>query len=127
MTDDKKGTATDMATVAIVNVAPTVSAVSDLTVNEDAPFTVILADFADQGWLGTHTATIDWGDGMVDGGLVDEDAGNGTVSCSHTYMNGGIYTVTVTVTDDDGGTGSDTLNVLVNRLPVAVLTLSIKR
>ena len=53
----------------------------------------------------THTATIDWGDGTA---VVSRDgharaAGSGSVAGSHVYADNGTYTVTVTVTDDDGG------------------------
>ena len=46
-------------------------------------------------------------------------------SVTHSYVDDGNYTVTLTVTDDDGGTASasDTITVL-NRLPVASFTYS---
>ena len=76
------------------------------------------------GTVETFTATIDWGDGTPpEPGTVTRIKGGpgvlttGTVNGSHVYNAGGIYTVTVTVTDDDGGPGSDTLQVKVNNLP----------
>jgi hypothetical protein len=77
----------------------------------------IAAAFGDLGAADTHTATIDWGDGTVTAGAVGEPAGGtaGTVSGEHTYTKAGTYTVTVTVTDDDGGTRSDTLLVTVKK------------
>lgn len=40
-----------------------------------------------------HAAVIGWGDG------ISESGGVGTVTGSHAYVNGGIYTITVTVVD----------------------------
>jgi hypothetical protein len=96
--------------VAVDNVAPTVNAGPDQTVFIEYPVSVS-ATFSDPGSADTHTATIDWGDGTVEPGTVDETAG--TVSGSHTYLDDGIYTVTVTVTDDDGAWGDDTFTVTV--------------
>ena len=86
--------------------------------------------FTDPGVLDTHTASIDWGDGTVIPGLVTEVNGSGGVSASHGYASAGSHTVTITITDKDGGIGSDTLRVQadsatpVNQAPVAVLAPS---
>ncbi len=66
----------------------------------------VSGSFSDIGTLDTHTAVIDWGDGTVSNATVVQDSGSGTFSGEHVYASGGIYTVSVTVTDDD--TGSDT-------------------
>jgi hypothetical protein len=58
------------------------------------------------------SSTIDWGDGTVEMlpgiGVSDVDgapgvATTGVVSGTHAYADGGVYTVTITVMDDDGG------------------------
>jgi pentapeptide MXKDX repeat protein len=97
-------------TATISNVAPTVNAGDNQAVSAGDPVNVS-ATFSDPGSADTHTATIDWGDGTVEPGTVDETTG--TVSGSHAYLNDGSYTVTVTVTDDDGGSGDDTFTVTV--------------
>jgi hypothetical protein len=90
------------------NVAPSVAAGADQAVN-DGDTVSISATFTDPG-TDTHTATIDWGDSTVD----TINPATSPVTGSHVYAAGGSYTVTVTVTDDDGAPGSDTLLVNVS-------------
>jgi len=54
------------------------------------------------------------------------DGTNGTgVTVTHTYVDNGVYTVTLTVTDDDGLTDIDSQSITVlNRPPVASFTAS---
>ena len=63
--------------------------------------------------LDTHTAVWDWGDGTTMPGTVTETNGSGSVSGSHTYASAGVYTVKVTVTDDDGGFGESIFQYVV--------------
>jgi PKD repeat protein len=102
--------------VTVNNVAPVVDAGADQTVNEGDTVNVN-ATFTDAGSADTHTATIDWGDGTP----VDTvDPATSPVAGSHVYADNGVYTVQVTVTDDDSGVGSDTLEVTVNNVAPVV-------
>lgn len=73
--------------------------------------------FTDPGWLDTHTATWDFGDGtVVSGTLAEENIepdATGTTTADHVYSDPGTYTVTLTITDDDGAVGTDTMEVTV--------------
>jgi len=123
VTDDDGAPTSDQFTVTVLNVAPTVQAGADQTVDEGDLVSLNPATFNDLGTLDTYTATVNWGDGtLVDTGTVAESpfgppgsiaGADGTVSASHTFADNGTYTVTVTVTDDDGGVGTDTLTVTV--------------
>ena len=94
--------------------APSVWAGADLATYPGEAVSLASATFNDAGVLGSHTATIDWGDGSpVEAGTVDEEWGFGTVAGSHVFAADGVYNVTVTVTDDGGHAGSDTLTVTV--------------
>ena len=71
----------------------------------------VAATFNDKGTLDVHTATIDWGDSTSSPASVFEapfgppgsQAGaDGRASGNHVYRDGGIYTITITLRDDDG-------------------------
>lgn len=128
--DDDGGSDCDALEVTVTNVAPTVHAGADRTLNEGETLALAPATFNDNGTLDTHTATIDWGDGSaVEPGTVTEtpagppgsSAGaDGTVAGSHLYLDDGAYTLTVCVTDDDGATSCDSLLVTVHNVPPVV-------
>lgn len=49
------------------------------------------------------------GDGTSSSGSVSESNGDGTVTGEHVYTDAGIYQITLTVIDDDGGSSSITV------------------
>jgi hypothetical protein len=71
------------------------------------------AGFTDPGTTDTHTATWNWGDGPSWAGTVTESNGSGTVTGSHTYAVAGVYTVALTVADDDGSSGQSAYQFVV--------------
>lgn len=105
---DKDGGATTYtASVTVRNLAPVVGAITAPI----APVAVgtaitVSAPFTDRGVQDTHTATWDWEDGTSSAGIVGEQAGQGTVTGSHTYTTPGVYTIQALVTDDDAGVGT---------------------
>ena len=130
---DKDGAFTDYTTtITINNVRPVLVVSANQTVNEGTlldltgigtpPFGL----FIDVGVLDTHTATVNWGDGSaVESPTISAAAGSGTLGATHTYQDNGVYTVTVKVTDDDGGFDTKSFLVTVNNVPPSIDTLSI--
>jgi predicted outer membrane repeat protein len=117
--------ATTSVVVTVNNVAPQLSVPSDSPhVAEGTLLDLPSATFTDPGILDTHTATIDWGDGTVESGSVVPPANGqpGQIRGSHVYADNGEYTVTVTVTDDDGEAGTESLIVNVAETPSLVVT-----
>lgn len=87
----------------VLNTAPTVGPISAPVDPVQVGVSVgASADFTDPDVLDTHTAVWDWGDGTTSAGTVTEADGSGTVTGSHTYATPGVYTVTLTVTDNSG-------------------------
>ena len=109
LTDD------DVATVTVLNVPPTVSAQGDSIV--EGGVATVRASFTDPGTLDTHTASIHWGDGAP---VQPVSVASLAAGVQHAYGDDGAYSVTVTVTDDDGGSGVDVVAVLVGNLAPAV-------
>jgi hypothetical protein len=116
--DDDTGSVTGATTAQVNNVAPVVGSLQGPA--SFVPFQPMTfsATFTDVGPADLHTATIDWGDGTVEPGVVVEANGAGTVTGTHAYVLGGAYTVQITVGDDD--TGVDTVQSNVN-LAMAML------
>jgi hypothetical protein len=118
--DDGAVTPASIGVLTVDNVAPTVEtlviAVTDPEkVDKNGPVTVT-ATIGDVGTLDTHTFFIDWGDGTTSTGVVDTTApGAGIVIDDHIYGRFGEYTVTVTITDDDGGVVTETATACLRR------------
>ena len=110
VTDDDTGSSSSSTSVTVTNAAPVLSKLTNSSPDSSHAFmgidvVTISAAFSDVGTLDTHTAVINWGDGETTSGICTETIGKGTGSVSglHFYTTGGIFTITVTLTDDDGG------------------------
>ena len=123
--DDDTNTCT-VVPVTITNVAPTVTIdPSQLTNRVENQALPVSATFSDPGWLDTYpTATVDDGTG---GGAqpgiatVTNEGGpgvpdTGTITGTALYGDNGIWTVTVSLTDDDGGEGQASFDVTVHNV-----------
>jgi hypothetical protein len=93
------------------NVAPTINT----TTGPDGPIALgasatVGITFQDQGPADTHTCSFAWDDGTSTSGVL---AASGSCSTTRTYEAAGVYSVGVTVTDDDTGATSTTLEYVV--------------
>lgn len=124
VTDDDGGVAEDLAaaTVTVNNVDPQLTQLfsnsADCGQTAEGDDVSLWGSFTDVGTLDLHSATIDWGDGTSSAATIDETNGSGTFSGSHAYVTGGIYTVTVNLSDDDGGSDTLTTTVIVTGVGV---------
>ncbi len=135
ISDQHGNSAVGTLDVIVANVAPTVVAAPDQTVNEGAQLSITnIGQFTDPGFdnplnVGGETSetfayAIDWGDGTpVDSGspTIDTPGGPGVLTAGsfdgqHIYADNGIYTVTITVADDDGGSDTKTFAVTVDNV-----------
>ena len=111
VTDSRGGSHSTTTTATIANVPPSVQAGADKSVNLGEAMS-ISATFSDPGASdGPWGYSIDWGDGESDTGSRTNQSS--AVTASHTFASAGEYTVRVTVTDKDGGAGSDQLAATV--------------
>jgi ELWxxDGT repeat protein len=108
-TDATGVVAVDEATVQVANVAPVVAAGRDATLvlGQALDRSVTFTDPGPDTW----TATVDFGDGSAPASLV---LAGRSLTLTHSYAAIGDYTLTVIVTDDDGGSGSDSFVVAVS-------------
>jgi hypothetical protein len=72
---------------------------------------VLVAAFIDPDDDDARTAVINWGDGSTSAGTVNDLAR--TVAASHPYASGGLYNITLTVTDSEGEATSSSTHVNV--------------
>jgi subtilisin family serine protease len=140
-TDDKGEQGSMTFDLDVRNVAPTVTMdPAQITTLDEGTTVTLTATFTDPGSLDTHTAAIDWGvplgqEGELVSGpvLTVNDVGGpgsprrGTVTGTYRYGDndaGSGFPVTVSVTDKDGGNGSDAVAVSVRNIaPTTALDL----
>jgi ELWxxDGT repeat protein len=117
VTDSWNAVSKDLALVTVSNVSPTVNSLVSPGIATINTTVLITATYSDGGSLDTHTFEIDWGDSTVDSDV----AMGGIVTGSHSYALVNTYVMTVTVSDDDGGSGiaTATIEVVANQAPVA--------
>ncbi|MHC4562514.1 MAG: Calx-beta domain-containing protein [Planctomycetota bacterium] len=101
---------TDATVVTVMNCDP---AIGSLTCSVSGPVgsqqVDLAGNFTDIGPEDTHTVMIDWGDGTVEPATVTQGSGAGSLAASHSYAAAGVYTISVTVTDDDTGEAATTV------------------
>ena len=103
----------------VLNVAPVIEGITVPHDPEANTAINVKATFTDSGFLDTHTATWDWGDGNTQAGTVTETGGSGTVENTHVYTLPGVYTITLTVSDGSlSDTDTATVNVVDTTPPV---------
>jgi hypothetical protein len=109
--DDNGGMGTDQVTVTVNNVTPAVSAGPDGSGCEGYTFSQA-GSFSDPG-ADTFEAKANYGDGSPVQTLTANQVSK-TFDLNHVYPDNGVYTITITVTDDDGAAASDMVQVTVN-------------
>lgn len=112
-TDDDGGANASRFDLTVTNVPPTVTLDLQASGIEDTPLPLD-AVIEDPGTQDTHTATVDWGDATRASVPVDQAAN--TLTTTHSYATGGIYTVSLTVTDDDNGTTTEAATTTITHI-----------
>jgi len=128
VTDSYGASDTEEVVVTVLNVPPEIN-YSSLTnelgaeIGVDVPVALVGLEvnleggFTDAGYLDNHTANIYWGDGNIDPETAFNlfvDSTNwqlGYLHATHIYVLPGIFTITLEVTDDDGGVDTQTIPI----------------
>jgi hypothetical protein len=107
----------------IPNVPPVITSLTNTsqTLSRRNPGEAITINgaFTDLNPADVHSASINWGDGTTTTGSITEANGSGTISGSKSYSQPGVYIVTVTLNDGNGGTASRSTAVAVTGTKLA--------
>jgi hypothetical protein len=117
VSDGKGGSASASRTVTTSNVAPTVDAGPDAAIVSGESFT-LSGGFSDPGVNDAPWSwAVDWGGATAGGSTSDQSA---PIIASQRFCAAGGRTLTLSVTDKDGGRGTDALGLTVRRFGVRV-------
>jgi uncharacterized repeat protein (TIGR01451 family) len=122
LTDDDTGSDTDSATVTVNNLAPSLANVTATSPVDENGISTLSGNISDIGTLDTFTLTVDWGDGSPLENF-PYPAGSTAILETHQYLDddpsgtpSDIYTVSLTLADDDTGSDTDSASVTVNNI-----------
>ena len=126
LTDDDTGAATSSTTTTISNLPPVIDSLSASSANENG-IVILTGTYHDVGTQDTHTLTINWGEGLAETVAVT----GGTFSVTHQYKDDNptgtasdVYTINVTLTDDDTGSATSSTTTTISNLPPVIDSLS---
>jgi len=111
VTDSSGDSTTESVVVVVDNASPEIQSLSGDVTGETAALLSFQAIATDPG-NDPLTYSWNWGDGSA------VEAGTSLSSPTHAFALAGVYTVTLTVSDDVGAEAEQTLSVAVNALPV---------
>ncbi|VEP17781.1 Outer membrane adhesin like proteiin (fragment) [Hyella patelloides LEGE 07179] len=125
VTDDDGASVTQSLTITVNNVTPTTDPWLDKASNE-GEIVSFNATFSDPGILDNHTVEWDFGDGseIITETIASSKQTTYDLQQTHTYTDDGIYTVTLTISDDDGGVATNTMTVTVNNTAPVITSLT---
>jgi outer membrane protein assembly factor BamB/PKD repeat protein len=126
VTDDDGGVGMDSTPPLLTTNEDPVASISipRCPIFEGGPACPVDGFFTDPGWLDTHSAAWDFGDGEYEIAVITEENeppdATGMNSTSHVYGDNGVYNITFTVVDDDGGTDTALAWVSPYNLPPSI-------
>ena len=122
MIDKDNASSTSGAVVVVQNVPPTLSNVAITSAVNENGVATLSGTISDPGTLDSFTLTVNWGDGSAPQ-TYDYAAGTTSFSETHTYLDddptgtvSDVYTVGLTLADDDGGSTTGSTSVTVNNV-----------
>jgi hypothetical protein len=133
VTNDDGGFGRDTLLVRVNNVAPTASIDS---VDQPNPHFILPivhtltfnGSFSDPGWLDVHDPNWNFDDGtMVAGTLTEENMepdSTGNTTSQHAYSAPGNYTVILSIIDDEGDVGTDSVLIIVVSAEEAIAVIN---
>jgi hypothetical protein len=119
--DGKGGKASAQFGLVVLNVAPAVTLPATANLNEGAALG-LAGSFVDPGADGPWTGSVDYGDGFGLQALTLK--ADRSFALAHTYVASGTYTVMISVTDKDNGTGTSQVKLTVANLAPSVGPIS---